>query len=138
MRMLKLVMNSGYVSLLFGCLVLVSGNLAADEVVVQTDGDNTFVGEWIDGNNDSIWMNIVSKAGLLRIKAGDDFFGYTLACVFKSAEAKCLGNGGKLEGEDFLYQSVLSVSPDGSMVENWNVYNNLQSLSDRTLWKRGN
>lgn len=100
------------------------------------DPADGFVGEWVDSNNSDIRMTITEESGLLRIEAGDDAFGYQLACVRKDLTAKCLGHGGKLEGEDFLYQSILNLSVGGAMAENWNVYNNLQSISDQTLWKR--
>ena len=95
-----------------------------------------FSGQWVDRQNSAIKMSVRKDNGLYRISAGDASYGYQMACLVSNQQAACSGNGGLLEGQNFLYQSTFSFLPDGSLIENWRAFNNLQSVSGQTSWTR--
>ncbi len=99
---------------------------------------NPFAGHWIDQQSASIKMSVKEDGGLYRISGGDEAYGYNLACLLKNLQAVCSGNGGQLEGQNFLYQSTFSFLPDGSVLESWRAFNNLQTVSGQTTWRRKN
>lgn len=94
-----------------------------------------YVGTWIDADNPQMRMDISSTEGLLRIKAGDGSFDYELACLVNAGKAACMGHGGKLEGESFLYESVIEFADDGSAIERWKAFNNTQSVDGASNWR---
>jgi len=95
---------------------------------------NPFAGRWIDQQNRNISMSVKEDGGIYRISGGDEAYGYNLACLVKNTQAVCSGNGGRLEGQNFLYQSTFSFLPDGSLIESWRAFNNLQTVSGQTTW----
>ncbi len=95
---------------------------------------NSFAGRWVDQQNTSINMSVKEDGGIYRISGGDEAYGYNLACLLKNTQAVCSGNGGQLEGQNFLYQSTFSMLPDGSLIESWRASNNLQTVSGQTTW----
>jgi len=80
-------------------------------------------------------MNIREDGGIFRVTVGDEAYGYALSCLVKNKKAVCTGSGGRLEGENFLYQSVFEFTKDGTMSENWKAFNNLQTINGKTIWK---
>jgi len=97
---------------------------------------NPFAGHWVDQQNTSIKMSVKEEDGLYRISGGDEAYGYNLACLLKNLQAVCSGNGGRLAGQNFLYQSTFSLQPNGSVLESWRAFNNLQTVSGQTTWQR--
>ena len=95
-----------------------------------------FTGQWTDRQNSAMRMKVQEDNGLYRIMAGDSSYGYQMACLVSNQQAACSGNGGLLEGQNFLYQSTFLFLPDGSLIENWRAFNNLQSVSGQTSWIR--
>jgi hypothetical protein len=107
--------------------------LQAKEPVVVTAG---FAGRWVDQENTDNKMSVAQDNGVFRVTAGDDAYGYRLSCLVKKKLIVCSGDGGLLEGENFLYQSTFEFNTNGSVVENWKAFNNLQTASGKTIWKR--
>ena len=95
-----------------------------------------FAGHWVDHQNAAIKMSVTEDGGIYRITGGDEAYGYNLSCLLKGKSAVCTGSGGRLEGENFLYQSTIEFGADGMAVENWKAFNNLQTVNGSTSWKR--
>ncbi len=95
-----------------------------------------FVGRWADRDNSTIKMTVREDGGLYRITGGDEAYGYNIACLLKDQQAVCTGNGGRLEGENFLYQSTFTFTADGLAAETWKAFNNLQTVTGTTIWKK--
>jgi len=100
-------------------------------------GHELYVGVWMDKQNTGLKMSISEDNGLLRITGGfGEDYHYRLSCVVKSGKAACQGSGGKLEGENFLYESFITFSQNGAAAEDWKAYNNLQAINGKTNWVR--
>ena len=95
-----------------------------------------FSGAWVDQQNADIKMNVREDAGIFKITGGDKAYGYQVFCLLKGVSAVCTGSGGRLEGEKFLYQSTFEIGNDGTATERWKAFNNLQTVSGSTMWKR--
>lgn len=120
-----------------GLLVVMTGVLGAAIAQDAPAEDRTaYVGSYVDADNPSMRMEIAEDEGLLRVRAGDGAFGYELACLVTQARAACMGDGGKLEGENFLYESMIEFGDDGSAVETWKAFNNQQASEGATNWRR--
>lgn len=102
--------------------------------VPTTPGD--FSGRWVDRDNMDIQMSVTKDLGVYRVMGGDYAYGYRLTCLVKGQKAICTGDGGQLEGENFLYQSTFEFTQTGMAIENWKAFNNLQTVSGKTNWKR--
>ncbi len=96
----------------------------------------SFSGVWVDRQNNSLEMNISKENGLYKIRGGEESFGYDLSCLFKDMRAVCLGSGGQLQGEGFLYQSTMKLDDEGKLTEDWKAYNNIQTVTGQTIWQR--
>ena len=112
------------------------GPVSSVNAAEKTSAAASYTGVWSDSENTDIKMNVTSDDGLLQIVGGDEYYGYTIACLFKDMSAVCSGDGGKLEGENFLYQSRIEFTGDGTAIENWKAFNNLQKVEGKTTWKR--
>ena len=95
-----------------------------------------FAGRWIDQQNASIQMSVREDEGIFRITGGDKAYGYQISCLANNLGAACTGNGGRLEGQNFLYRSTFFFTSNGKLAENWRAFNNLQTVSGKTIWKR--
>ena len=95
-----------------------------------------FSGSWVDQQNAGIRMRVREDGGIFRGTGGDEGYGYQISCLVKDLSAVCTGNGGRLEGENFLYQSSFQFNNDGTLKESWKAFNNLQTVSGKTIWKR--
>ena len=108
------------------------------KMTLAAENLGAFTGTWVDSENEATRMVIVEEDGLLRIAGGDEQSGYayTAACLVTGNKAACMGDGGKLEGENFLYESVIELGDDGNAVESWKAFNNLQAAEGNTIWTR--
>lgn len=104
--------------------------------IADPGGAPALTGPWVDSANASNRMGVHAEQGLLRVIGGDAVFGYRLSCLQKQQEAVCTGDGGQLEGENFLYQSTLKLQRDGTVIEDWKAFNNLQTVNGTTTWRR--
>jgi hypothetical protein len=104
-------------------------------VITPSGAAPHFAGSWVDSENTSIKMSIREDGGIFRITGGDEAYGYSLSCLVKDMKAVCTGSGGRLEGENFLYQSVFEFTNEGTMNESWKAFNNLQTIRGKTIWK---
>jgi hypothetical protein len=121
-------------ALLAACLLM----SASPSFLLAADDAQPYVGDWLDQENADIRMAIAEDGGLIRIAGGDPKIGYsyTAACLVTDKKAACLGEGGKLEGKNFLYESLIIFKDDGTAVETWKAYNNLQAAEGSTTWKQ--
>ena len=120
-------------------LVAVSFHAMAQPQEVVSASANTaikFAGSWVDRQNAGIQMSVHEDGGLFRITGGDEAYGYQISCLVKGLSAVCTGNGGRLEGENFLYQSSFQFNKDGTLTESWKAFNNLQTVTGNSIWKR--
>jgi hypothetical protein len=108
----------------------------AEEAAPPSEDRALYVGSYVDADNPSTRMEITEDEGLLRVRAGNESYAYELACLVTQAKAACMGNGGKLEGENFLYESMIEFAADGTAVETWKVFNNQQAAEGATNWHR--
>lgn len=116
-----------------GAALLTAGpgiHLAAQEVLAD------YAGTWVDNENADNRMLISEDEGLLRVAGGDENFGYSASCLVNSGKAACMGSGGKLEGENFLYESLIQFAEDGTAIESWKAFNNQSSTQGATNWRR--
>ncbi len=95
-----------------------------------------FAGHWVDRENAGVRMSVREDNGLFRITAGDENYGYTLSCLLEKTGAVCIGSGGRLEGQNFLYRSTFRITGKGHLAESWQAFNTLQSVNGQTIWKR--
>ena len=101
---------------------------------VNNTASVNFAGHWVDQKNRDIKMSVRENSGLFMITGGDEAYGYQISCLVKNMSAVCTGNGGRLEGENFLYQSSFQFKSDGTLIESWKAFNNLQTVSGKTIW----
>ena len=122
---------------LAGLLVVVLPDhraVAAQGTSASASGD-PFVGNWVDVQNGAITMSVRADAGIYRVTGSDEAYGYNLSCLKKDPNAVCTGNGGRLEGQNFLYQSTFTFTANGTITENWKAFNNLQTVNGQTTWR---
>ena len=118
------------------------GDVTAAELAAQAHAAaqatelGSFVGNWSDSENAQSKMITREDDGLLRITGGDAAYGYNLACLVKDKTAICTGDGGKLEGKNFLYHSLIEFKANGVAIESWKAFNNGQEIKGTTNWKR--
>ena len=115
---------------------LTSTAQAQEKPVASASLSSDFAGRWVDHQNASIQMSVRQDEGVFRVTGGDEAYGYQVSCLAKDMSAVCTGNGGRLEGEHFLYQSSFQFNNDGTLTENWKAFNNLQKVNGQTIWKR--
>jgi hypothetical protein len=126
----------GRPALLFALALFVS-SVGAGLAFAKDDGGATgIVGQWLDSQMSDVKMSVKKDDGVFRVTAGNDAYGYELACLFKDNKGVCTGWGGKLEGENFLYHSLIELQKDGSLREEWRAFNNLSDSKGTTIWKR--
>ena len=111
---------------------LISSVNAKDAAIAQAN----FSGTWVHQAKPASKMRVREDAGVYRVTGSDESYGYNLSCLVKNMKAVCMGTGGRLEGENFLYQSTIDFQSDGSAIENWTAFNNQQTVAGKIVWIR--
>jgi hypothetical protein len=135
------ILRSGSRLIVGAALLLAASSLApraedGQQGMNGADELGTYVGLYVDADNAGNRMEIAEDEGILRVRGGTDAFAYELGCLVTQGKAACMGNGGKLEGENFLYESMIEFADDGSAVETWKAFNNQQAAEGATNWRR--